>query len=86
MDCHSILISHFVELVDTDDTSVGEHHRTSLQVELSLEKPVIYCLSLWTERQRSKQSLTVLTSRCTEAVRPAADEPFPEVYTEIGET
>jgi hypothetical protein len=28
----------------------------------------------------------VLTSRCTDAVKPAADEPFPEVYTEIGET
>ena len=34
----------------------------------------------------SKQvhALTELLSRITEAVRPAADEPFPEVYTAIG--
>jgi hypothetical protein len=31
-----------------------------------------------------KKGLTVLLSWITEAVRPAADEPFPEVYTAIG--
>lgn len=31
-------------------------------------------------------SLTVAGSLTTEAVRPAADEPFPEVYTPIGDT
>ena len=75
VDRYSILVSHLVEFVDADHTAIGKHHGTAFQVEFPLKSgnDQVYVSGTQTFAH------TVLLSRCTEAVRPAADEPFPDV-------
>lgn len=79
MNRYSVLVSHLVKLVDTHDTPVGEYHRAPLEVELALQKGRKGTISTAGSTNPITIGLTVLTSRCTEAVRPAAEDPFPEV-------
>jgi len=66
VDSDSIFIPHLVKLIDTDDTSISEHHGSSFKMEFSLGL-------------RKKKLNTVPGSRMTDAVKPAALDPFPEV-------
>jgi hypothetical protein len=56
---------HLIELIDTHHTTVCKDHRSTFQIEISL------CL-IHTE-------IATLASWTTLAVRPAAEDPFPEV-------
>ena len=99
MDGHSVFISHFVELVDADHPGVGQDHCTAFKIELPLKKRggIGEITGLISQaildpkhgimgKGETELKLTDTGSRCTAAVRPAALEPLPEVYTAIGAT
>ena len=74
MNGDAVLVAHLVELVDADDSAVSENHRASLKVELALFVP-----SISPRSSEEKEERTVVGSRWTEAVNPAAEDPLPEV-------
>lgn len=68
-------------------TMAPPSRKNSLYRGVSLHTPQCGLPSLCVSPTRlGRRTLTVTGSRCTEAVKPAAEEPFPEVYTDIGET
>jgi hypothetical protein len=74
VDGDSVLVPHLVKLVDTHYPAVCKDHRSSFKVELSLiPSSMRFPLFLLLPK------LTDTGSRWTDAVRPAAEEPFPEV-------
>ena len=66
---HTAPSAHLVKLVDADDAAVGQDHRAALEEELALARSA----------RAGKHRRTVCGSRWTDAVKPAADEPLPEV-------
>lgn len=76
VDRDAVLVTHLVELVDAHDTGVSEHHRAALQVELALTDN--HQNHSPTENENEDER-TETESRWTDAVRPAALEPLPDV-------
>ena len=80
-----VLWPHFVKLINTYNTTICQNHCSSFKVKLTLEQQKVkeirqvFQTKDSAQKRFQDQKLTELLSLITEAVRPAADEPFPEV-------
>ena len=75
-------VRHFVKFINTTDTTIAQHKSTAKKEQwVSKESIIGYHIDI---TNLSKTSCFVSASRVTYAVKPTAEEPFPDAKTPRG--